>query len=69
MEVREKSVWSVCSGGHTRWFSGEVGAREYAQDRYDNEFDGIPFVSELTLTEALGRLNELEDESNAVPRL
>ena len=69
MEVREKTVWSVCSGGYTRWFSGEVGARQYADDRYDKEFDGIPFVSELTLSEALARLNYLEDESNAVSKL
>lgn len=69
MEVRERTVWNVQSGGHTRWFSGELGARQYADDRYDKEFDGIPFVSELTLSEALGRLNYLEGESDAVPRL
>ena len=69
MEVRERTVWRVQSGGHTRWFSGEIGARQYADDRYDKEFDGIPFVSELTLSEALGRLNDLEDKSNAVSKL
>ena len=60
MEVRDRCVWRVCSGGVTRWFGGEIGARNWADDRFENEFDGVPFVEQVTLTEALVRLNELE---------
>ena len=60
MRVKEKTVWRVVSGSHSRWFPGELGARQYADDRYETEFDGVPFVEEITLTEALNRLNELE---------
>ena len=60
MRLKEKTVWRVQSGGDTRWFPGERNAREFASDRYEVEFDGIPFVREIALTEALARLNELE---------
>lgn len=60
MEVKERNVWRVCAGGDTRWFSGEIGARQYADDRYEAEFDGVPFVESISLSEALTRLNELE---------
>ena len=63
MRVKERTVWRVQSGGRSKWFAGEIGARDYASDRFDNEFDGVPFVEEITLTEALQRLNTLE-ESN-----
>ncbi len=53
-------LWRVQSGSVTRWFAGELGARDYASDRFDTEFDGVPFLEQVTLTEALTRLNELE---------
>ena len=64
MEVRERNVWRVQSGGRSKWFVGEIGARDYASDRFDKEFDGVPWVEEVTLSEALVRLNELEDKNN-----
>lgn len=60
MEVRERDVWRVQSGSVTRWFGGEIGARQWADDRFDTEFDGVPFIERVTLSEALVRLNELE---------
>jgi len=63
MQLTERTVWRVQSGSDTRWFSGEFGARQYADDRYEKEFDGIPFLEQITLTEALTRLNELESLS------
>ena len=69
MEVRERTVWRVQSGGRFRWFAGEIGARDYASDRFDTEFDGIPFVTEVALTEALRRLNDLEDKGNGASAL
>lgn len=62
-ELIERHVWRVQSGSITRWFAGELGARNYADDRWDNEFDGVPFIEQLTMTEALTRLNELEAAS------
>ena len=60
MRIEERSVWRVQSGSITRWFAGELGARQWADDRFENEFDGVPFVEQITLSEALTRLNELE---------
>ena len=60
MDIEERQVWRVCSGSVTRWFGGEAGARQWADDRFESEFDGVPFVERITLTEALTRLNELE---------
>ena len=62
MRVKEKTVWRVLAGSDARWFSGELGARQYADDRYEAEFDGVPFIEEITLAEALGRLNDLESQ-------
>jgi hypothetical protein len=64
MEVRERTVWRVQSGSRSKWFAGEIGARDYASDRFDAEFDGVPFVEQVTLSEALVRLNDLEDKNN-----
>ena len=60
MRIEERAVWRVQSGSVTRWFGGELGARNWADDRFDTEFDGVPFIEQVTLTEALSRLNELE---------
>lgn len=66
MDLTERKVWRVCSGSHTRWFAGELGARDYANDRFDNDFDGVPFVEQVTLSEMLSRINSLE-ASNQPP--
>ena len=60
MQLKEREVWRVQSGSITRWFAGELGARQWADDRFENEFDGVPFVEQISLAEALTRLNELE---------
>ncbi len=60
MQDREVSVWRVQSGGVTRWFAGELGARQWADDRFENEFDGVPFVEQIVMSEMLTHLNELE---------
>lgn len=56
----KRSVWRVKSGEHIRYFLGEDSAREYASDRFDHDTDGVPFVTECWLSEAITRLNELE---------
>lgn len=56
-------VYRVSQGSHTRWFTDEGDAKEYARIRYDIELDGIPFVAELDHRELMVRLNELEARS------
>ena len=58
---REGTVWRVQSGGRCKWFTKQADAKYYANDRFDTELDGVPFLDELTLSEALNRLNGLED--------
>ena len=65
MPVRETPVWRVSSGNHTKWFWEERDARQYAKDRYDIDYDGIPFVAELTDREMIAQLNRLEALSDA----
>ena len=60
MDIKERTVWRVSSGNHNRWFAGEITARDFAQQRFDNEFDGVPFVEQITLSEMLHRVNQLE---------
>jgi hypothetical protein len=60
MQVKERTVWRVQSGGITRWFAGELGARDYASDRFEAEFDGVPFVEQILMSEMLAHINELE---------
>lgn len=60
MQDREVSVWRVLAGSDARWFSGELGAHLWADDRFEKEFCPIPLIEKITLTEALTRLNELE---------
>ena len=60
MRVKERTVWRVRCGSVDRWFPGEIGARDFAGDRF-NDVDGpIPFVEQVNLSEVLTRLNELE---------
>ena len=56
-------VYRVSQGSHTRWFTDEGDAREYAGVRFDINVDGVPFVCELDHRELMVRLNELEARS------
>ncbi len=62
MPVRRIKYWRVSLGGKHKWFEEERDARAYAKDRaHDPEnWDGIPFVAELTDRELLERINTLE---------
>ena len=53
-------VYRVTQGSHTRWFTNEDDARQYADDRYDKYLDGVPFIEPVDAVEMLARLNELE---------
>ena len=64
-KLKERTVWRVQSGSRSKWFAGELGARDYANDRFDIELEGVPFLTEMTLSEAITRLNQLEALSAA----
>jgi hypothetical protein len=63
--VHHACAYRVQSGGHTRWFLERADAKQYANDRFDNECDGVPFVEGLSLIEVLSRLNELESDNHS----
>ena len=60
MDIKERSVWRVSSGNESRWFAGELGARDYAGDRFDDVDGPIPFVEQISMSEMLVHLNTLE---------
>ena len=62
---KDKPVWRVSSGAHTKWFRDERDARDYARDRYDIDLEGVPFVAELTDREMIAHLNNLEARPSA----
>ena len=62
MPVRRIKYWRVSLAGRNRWFDEEDDARAYAKDRAADpeNWDGIPFLEELTDRELITRINELE---------
>ena len=59
-KLKERTVYLVTGGRSDRYFTGELGARDFASDRYEDADGPIPYVKEITLSEAFVRLNELE---------
>ena len=59
-KLKERTVYLVSGSGPDRWFTGELSARDYVSDRFEDADGPIPFVKEVTLSEAFNRLNELE---------
>ena len=62
MPVRRVTYYRVSLGGTHKYFSEEDDAKSYAKDRAADpeNWDGIPFLDEITDRELLVRLNELE---------
>lgn len=62
MPVRRVTYWKVSLGHTDRWFADEEDARAHAKHRAadPDNWDGIPFVTELTDRELITRINELE---------
>lgn len=60
MSDRERHIYRVQSGGHTQWFLNREDAKQYADDRFEYDFDGIPFLESIPLTEVIYRLNQLD---------
>ena len=64
--MRDSIMWVVSSGSSKTYFYDEGDAREYASDRYDFDLEGVPFVSQVTLGEAIKELNRLSNADHRV---
>ena len=62
----EAILWVVSNGSSKTYFFGEKEAREYASDRYSIDTDGVPFISKVTLREAITELNRLSNLDHRV---
>jgi hypothetical protein len=64
-------VYRVSQGRHTRWFIDSGQAKQYADVRFEEFEDGVPFCDTLHHSEMMVRLNELESrragEDNFAP--
>ena len=61
MPVRRKTYWRVSLGQLSQFFADEEDARDYAKHRAadPDNWDGIPFVTEIDERELLAHLNTL----------
>ena len=66
MTSKDSIMWVVSSGSSKTYFYDEGDARDYARDRYDYDLDGVPFVSKVTLHEAITELNRLSNADHRV---
>jgi hypothetical protein len=66
MPVRRIPYYRVSVGNRARWFEDEQDARDYARDRFDNDFDGVPFLEKFNDKDLLARVNELEAKDGKV---
>jgi uncharacterized membrane-anchored protein len=66
MPSRDSIMWVVSCGSSKTYFYDEGEAREYARDRYDYDLDGVPFIGNTTLHEAITELNRLSNLDHRV---
>ena len=66
MTSKDSVMWVVSVGSSKTYFYDEGDAREYARDRYDYDIDGVPFISTVTLSEAIMELNRLSNLDHRV---
>ena len=64
--TKDSIMWVVSAGSSKTYFYDEGDAREYASDRYDYDIDGVPFISTVTLREAIMELNRLSNLDHRV---
>lgn len=63
-------VWTVECGERRRWFPDQASAREFANNEWDKETDGVPFVKPTTIwdvQELCAILNEIEFHAENAP--
>ena len=51
--MKDSIMWVVSAGSSKTYFYDEGDARSYAGDRFSFDEDGIPFISKVTLSEAI----------------
>ena len=59
--TKDSIMWVVSCGSSKTYFYDEGDARSYASDRFSFDEDGIPFISKVTLHEAITELNRLSN--------
>jgi hypothetical protein len=64
--TKDSIMWVVSSGNSKTYFYDEGDARDYASDRYDYDLEGVPFISKVTLHEAITELNRLSNADHRV---
>ena len=63
-------VWTVVCGGRCRWFPDHASAKEFANNEWDKEADGVPFVESHTIwdvEEVCEILNNIESFADNAP--
>ena len=63
-------VWTVVCGERCRWFPDHASAKEFANNEWDKEADGVPFVESHTIwdvEEVCEILNNIESFADNAP--
>ena len=63
-------VWTVVCGERCRWFPDHASAKEFANNEWDKEADGVPFVQSKTIwdvEEVCEILNNIESFADNAP--
>jgi hypothetical protein len=63
-------VWTVVCGERCRWFPDHASAKECANNEWDKEADGVPFVESHTIwdvEEVCEILNNIESFADNAP--
>lgn len=64
------AVWTVVCGERCRWFPDHASAKEFANNEWDKEADGVPFVQSKTIwdvEEVCEILNNVESIADDAP--
>jgi hypothetical protein len=64
--TKDSIMWVVSSGSSKTYFFDEGEARDFASDRFDFDLEGVPFISKVTLQEAITELNRLSNLDHRV---
>ena len=63
-------VWTLVCGERCRWFPDHASAKEFANNEWDKEADGVPFVESHTIwdvEEVCEILNNIESFADNAP--
>ena len=54
------TFYRVQQGNYRRWFRDRDAAKQFCDDRFEANFDGVPFIDEYSIEEVVLKINELE---------